>query len=310
VSDRALTLRIVDAAGLAPFARDLVALEASIEYPIADGADRFTIDHGEAYHPFFSALGDARFLLALDGDRVVGAMVGVFREANDCGRPRSAAYLCDFKVAASHRGTGVARRMATYALAKAATDPSLWRWRIAYAAAMRGERGDVTRSMKGAHAGKLLRPAATLAVYFASARALASLDATTCPKTPAGEGLDLSPAVRATCEGPGVTSTAGRKDLRLVSTGRPWPLAHLPIGPRAWGDSLAAYLRACGEWICARSGDDATVCFALDEALTEHVRWLAARGVSPGAACTVYTLRLAAPSRERPPWVHLATSEI
>ena len=39
------------------------ALERGVTYPL--GHDRFAIDHGSAYHPFFSALGDARFLVAL-----------------------------------------------------------------------------------------------------------------------------------------------------------------------------------------------------------------------------------------------------
>lgn len=309
MSDR-VALRVVDAAGIAPFARDLADLERSIEYPIADGADRFTIDHGDGYHRFFSGLGDARFLLALDRGRVVGSMVGVFREALDGGRSTSSVYLCDLKLARSHRGTGLARRMAAYALAKAATDPSLWRWRMAYAAAMRGERGDVTRSMSGAHAGKLLRPAATLAVYFEKARTLASLDERDAPRAPREALLDLSPRVSATCEGPGVTSTAGRKDLRLLSTGAPWPLWHLPLAPDAWGPSLAHYLSECGRWLSPRHGDDATACFALDRAFTDHIDWLGARGVSPGAACTVYTLRLALPTGRRPLRAHLATSEI
>ena len=305
-----ISLRVVDAHGLAPYARDLAALEASITYPVDDGADRFAIDRGPTYHPFFSALGDPRFLLALDGGRVVGAVAGVFREARDGGERTPAAYLCDLKIAASHRGTGLARRMAAYTLAKAASDPSLWRWRLAYAAAMRGAHGDVTRSMRGAHAGRLLAPAATLAVYFVKARTLASLDPHGCPVVPAGAGLDLSPAVRATCRGPGVTNTAGRKDLRLVSTGAPWPLEHLALGPREWGPSLGAYLRACGEFLGDEGSPEATACFTLDERLAGHVAWLRARGVSPGAACTVYTLRLGLPSRRVRAWVHLSPSEI
>jgi GNAT superfamily N-acetyltransferase len=309
VSER-VTLRLLDAHGLAPYARDLVALEASLTYPVDDGADRFAIDHGPTYHPFFSALGDPRFLLALDGDRVVGAVAGVFREARDGAERTAAVYLCDLKVAASHRGTGLARRMAAYALAKAATEPDLWRWRLAYAAAMRDARGDVTRSMRGAHAGRLLAPAATLAVYFVKARALAALDPAGCPAAPDGDGLDLSPTVRATARGPGVTTTAGRKDLRLVSTGAPWPLAHLALGPGQWGASLGAYLRACGEFLGDEGAPEATACFTLDARLAGHSAWLTARGVSPGAACTVYTFRLGLPARRARVWVHLSPSEI
>ncbi len=303
-----ITLRLVDADGLAPWAAQLAALEAAVTYPIGDGADRFFIDHGARYHPFFSGLGDPRFLLALDGDRVVGAMCGVFRDALDGDRRRPTAYLCDLKVAPSHRGTGLARRMALEALRRAATDRSLWRWRIAWAAAMRDARGDVTRSMRGAHAGRLLTPTATLSLAFVKAHALAALDPAPCPAVGPGVGLDLSPDVARTCRGPGITDTAGRKDLRLVSTGAPWPLVHLARGPSSWGPSLGRYLRDCGRALTDAGDGDVTTCFALDTRLAPQLAWLRAQGIDEGAVCTVYALRLARPWN--PPWVHLATSEI
>ena len=84
------------------------ALEESIRYPIADGADHFFIDHGPRYHPFFSNLGEAFFLLALDGERCAGAAVGVRRVVDWCGRAVVSFYACDLKVAAPmHRGSGL-----------------------------------------------------------------------------------------------------------------------------------------------------------------------------------------------------------
>ena len=215
-----VTLTVVDAAGLRPWAAELAALEAAITYPIDDGRDRFAIDHGAAYHPFFSAMGDPRFLVALDEGRVVGSVAGVFRDAYEMGGHTPSVYLCDFKIAASHRGTGLGRRMAAHALWRAVTDRSLWRWEVAYAAAMRGERGDVMRSARGLHAAHLMRAGATLGVYFVQAKTLAALDPRECPAPPSAPGLDLSPTVTQTSRGPGVTTTAGRKDLRLVSTFR------------------------------------------------------------------------------------------
>lgn len=306
----AVTLTVVDAAGLAPYAAELAALEASITYPVDDGRDRFAIDHGSAYHPFFSALGDARFLVALDGGRVVGSVAGVFRDAYEPGGHRPGVYLCDFKIAPSHRGTGLGRRMAAHALWRAATDRSLWRWHLAWAAAMRGERGDVMRSARGLHAASLLRPEATLAVYFTPAATLAALDPRDCPAPPAAPGLDLSPTVTQHGRGPGVTTTAGRKDLRLVSTGKPWPLHHLTLGPRDWAPSWGHWLRACGEYVSARDRGDALTCFTLDRRLGDHLAWLDAQGVSPGAACTVYVLRIPWLRAPETSWVHLSPSEI
>ena len=138
-------LVLCDAAGLARYVPSLRALEREVTYPLDDGRDRFFIDHGERYHPFFSGLGDARFLLAAEGDRVLGSVAGVFRESREGGRAVPSVYLCDLKVHPSQRGTGLARTMAARALRLAVTDPSLWRWRLAYGAAMRDARGDCSR---------------------------------------------------------------------------------------------------------------------------------------------------------------------
>ncbi len=150
----------VDAANLAPYVPGLRALEASIRYPLGDGADHFCIDHGPTYADFFRQLGDAHFLVALDGDRVAGSLCGVAREARLGGRRVPTMYLCDFKLAATHRGRGFGRHLGARALAALVEEPRVRRWQVAYFAAMRGERGDVARSLRGLHAGRLLRPEA------------------------------------------------------------------------------------------------------------------------------------------------------
>ena len=113
----------VTAEGLGPYLSSLRALERGIRYPIADGADHFTIDHGEAYHPFFSRLGEAHFLLALRGDEVVGSVAGVLRAVRAGEREVQALYLCDLKLAAQERGQGVARRLLQRGLFEIARHP-------------------------------------------------------------------------------------------------------------------------------------------------------------------------------------------
>ncbi|MDB4932378.1 MAG: hypothetical protein JWM10_4862 [Myxococcaceae bacterium] len=298
---------LVGAAGLAPYAAGLRALERDITYPLSDGAERFWIDHGPDYHPFFSQLGDAHFLLALDGARVVGVLTGVLRRARANSVPVETAYLCDFKVARSHRGGRVARTMALTALGLAATQRRFRRWRYAYGAAMRGAAGDVMRSARGLHPGRLFAPTATLRLFFARPGALAALDPSGCPLTPATVGLDLSPGL-APRHPLGLVSTAGRKDLRLVSSGEPWPLVHLGFGPDSWAGRWADYLRLAGA-AAQREHPGALACFALDERLQSHLDWIAAAGLASDTVCTVYGWRLpgAPPS---PAWVHLSTSEI
>ncbi|MBN1203511.1 MAG: GNAT family N-acetyltransferase [Myxococcaceae bacterium] len=297
---------LTDANGIAPYVPELRRLEQSIRYPISDGADHFFIDHGPEYHPFFSSLGDARFLLALRGDRVIGSIAGVMRTVSVSRRAFRALYLCDLKVAADERGRGLSRQLVRVGLGHVIRDRELRQTRFFYGAAMRGAQGDVMRTARGAHPFRLSSSGVQLQLYFASPEALARLELEGAPPPPRTLGAVLGPATRA--EEPGILSTAGRKDLRLISSGQPWPLIHLPLGPEAWQPSWGAYLQRCGEAIVSR-GLPGSACFAIDERLTDHISWLSAQGITPGAVCTVYALRLSL----RPAavtWVHLPTSEI
>jgi hypothetical protein len=290
-------MRLVHLRGgeLSPYQAGLRRLEAGVSYPLDH--DRFRIDHGERYAAFFERMGEAHFLLALDGDEVVGTFGGVGKWAQSGERRVPSVYGADWKIAPAWRGGRLAPKFMWTGI-RNAWSRDVPSWRLAYVAAMRGSRGDVMRSAPRWSPMRLASPAARLAVYF-TPRAALSLDPTGCPTIAAG-GLDLSPDLTEV-----VTSTAGAKDLILESTGQPWPLWHLPLGPRAWTPSFAHYLRSAAERLPA----GATACFALDQRLSAVIDWLAARGISAGATCTVYMFRL--PFSPRPePWVHLATSEI
>src|SRR6185312_3460065 len=85
-TSRLMQIGFIEAAELKPYQDQLCALEQGIEYPIADGADFFTIDHGEDYTAFFLGLGDPRFLVALDGDRLKGTICGILRRCTQGGK--------------------------------------------------------------------------------------------------------------------------------------------------------------------------------------------------------------------------------
>ncbi|MBI3723839.1 GNAT family N-acetyltransferase, partial [bacterium] len=197
--------------------------------------------------------------------------------------------------------------MGLAALRSAVTRGALRSWRFAYFAAMRGARGDVTRSARRLSPLRAFRPLAELLLYFEPGEKLARLSLDGAPAPPPHGGLDLSPAFAAGDETPLVT-TDGRKDFVLASSGKPWPLVHLPCGPSRWKPTLAAYLRRSGEALVARAGES-VACFAIDRRLADHADWLALAGFAPGAVCTVYALSCP-PWQGKPAWVHLATSEI
>lgn len=295
----------IRASEVGPYVEGLRAIERETEYPIE--GDSFTIDHGPEYTPFFTALGeDVRFLVALDGDRVVGGVVGMYRDVRIRGRMVRAVYGADWKLAHDYRGTGVARQMMLWGSSRIFTDSSLLHWRYAYVAAMRGAHGDVMRTAQGLHPGKLAKPHGVLAVYFADPARLAAIDPRGAPPPPpVDDGIDLSYVIAGPVQPPGLVSTAGRKDLRLKSTGKPWPLVHLPLGPSHWQPTWGTYLKACGEALKPPS----IACFSIDTRLESHISWLRGQGVEPGAACTVYVFDSTFRAR-RATWLHLATSEI
>ncbi len=291
----------VPAADLGPFVDGLRALEGSITYPVGDGADHFRIDHGPDYHPFFSDMGEAHFLVGLDGDEVFASLAGVLRSATLGNRTIPTAYLADFKLARAYRGRGFGRQMATTCLRLLWQKPELRRWHLAYGAAMRGAEGDVTRTMRGLHPGRIMRPLASLALYFQAPETLRDLG--DGPPSPDPEGLDLSGT---DSDAPLFVSTKGRKDLRLESTGTHWPLMHLPTGPQHWKDGLGGLLARASTALPAGS----TACFSVDQRLQDHIVWLHNAGVEVGATCTVYALGRPGLLPRQLPWVHLSTSEI
>lgn len=305
--------------GLRPYVEELRRLEASISYPVDEGRDSFTIDHGRDYHGFFSTMGDAHFLLAIEGGEVVGSIAGVFKMIRRGNRQARAVYVGDFKVAPHCRGTGLARRMMWRCLFEAARtlspfesrDRSLLDWELAFGGAMRGERGDVTRSARGLHVMRMTSSLTSLDLYFVDPETLAGLDPRSCPLNPTLDGVDFSPLAT---DGPeDLLSTTGRKDLRLASTSLPWPLVHLPRGPQGWHPTLGHYLQRAGAQLVSERGslwpEGALACFALDPRQGPQIAWLEARGITPGAVCTVYTLPRTGFARKAS-WYHLATSEI
>lgn len=302
---RRLKIEILEAWELWPWRDALRALEGAITYPLDDqGLQRFTIDHGQDYEAFFSRRGPARFMIASDErGELLGTMAGCWHKARLHHELFTALYMGDLKLSPAARGQRVVHKMAAHALYALFTQRRLRGWSIVYGAAMQGARGDVTRSMTGAHAGRLLEPMARLALYFTSSQALQALDLRGCPVVQRA-GLNLSPT-----QVPW-RSNMPEKTLRLLPEHKPWPLIHLTQGPGTSLEPYGHYLRQCGQQLAVYAPDH-QVCFALDERLIEHKRWLSQRGLEPGGACMIYGLKIdALLPRITPAWLHLAPCDI
>ncbi|MBI1382147.1 MAG: hypothetical protein GC161_13810 [Planctomycetaceae bacterium] len=222
-----LEIRCLDADSAQEFAAGLSALERDVWYPL--GADRFRIDHGRRYTAFFERLGEVHVHLALEAETVVGVLVAVLRRSPFDGRDLW--YLADLK----SRGEG------------ASVTASLWGAFRDRAGAGRGfavSMDPASGTNRLVHmAVRRLRPRpaalARLQFHFLDAegaeRAVRELE----PLLGAVSFVDLS----------------GAKDLRLESTGRPWPLLHAQFGPWAQGDRpLLGARRGFAHAFCAVEG--------------------------------------------------------
>ncbi len=295
-------LKILEANEIQTYVKGLRALEASISYPISAGADSFQIDHGSEYHPFFSEMGKCKFMLFVDGSKVLGSLAGVWKDVS-LGENKSVGfYFADLKLAPSVRGKGIPARMVRLAFLRWMFSKEYRGWNFIYFAAMQGVQGGVSRSFRGFHLGKITQPVARLLVFFIPVVDLLELP-DGGPASGQADGVRLSPNVT-----DAVTWNTGKKDFVLASTGNPWKLAHLrPVG--SGGPRLGEELRSAGQEI---QGIEPTAlgCLAVDERLTSVIEWLNQHGIQTDTYCNLHSVSFFGPSLRIFPWVEISTSEI
>ena len=206
-----IDVRAFDRRRYATLGTALQSLEAIAEYPL--GNDHFRIDHGDAYFRFFERLGEPRFHVAMDGQRIVGCAAGVLRRVPRGAGTVRAWYLCDLKVHPDYRRQGIPARLFRKGLL-----PNYFRCGRAYAISMNPPDGEnpvvrVTERLPFFPIGKL----AELRFY--------SLDADAAAATMQAIAEIVGPC--------SWLSLQGTKDLILRSTGGPLRLLHLQHGPLA-----------------------------------------------------------------------------
>ena len=232
----------------------VTALEASASYPL--GADRFRIDHGADYFAFFDRIGELRYEIALDRDRVVAVGAGILRTGVPFGdRARSAWYLCDLKVHPDYRG-----RWIPFSIMRRAVPKSYVRCPRCYAISMNPDGGRTNPVVTLLQRWRLvpLHASPILLVYSLDAQSMRA-------------AIPLLEAHRGAA--PSYLSLGGIKDIVLASTGRPMQLLHAQFGPYA-ERGLPEPVEGAVHMFCSPSED------AL-------ARDLAGAGIPPSASATV-----------------------
>jgi hypothetical protein len=235
----------------AAHAPGIAALEAGASYPLGD--DRFTVDHGDDYFAFFDRLGEARHVLAVEGDEVIAVGCGVVRTIPRGDSCFEAWYLCDLKVRPDARGRHLPLRILA-----AAFPSGVLRCRRGYAISMDPpDRENPVVRLLGRFALVPIRRVARLVLFSLDARAMSE-----------------AAALLERARGPiGYRSLRGIKDVVLASTGRPMPLLHVQHGPL--GDA------ALGE---PQAGSVHMFCVQEDDPLVVSLR---GAGLEPSATASV-----------------------
>ncbi len=280
-----ITLEIIDSWEIYPYIDDLHELEQHMVYPV-DESDNFIISHGSHYHPFFSDLGAAKFLLLKEKSKVQGILAGVWRTIDIQQQQARALYLGDLKLAPHLRGKNLVVNMIWHGIKQLFKRADLGTWSVVYGVAMRGEKGDVLRSMdQPLHPSKWLDYHAQFNLYFVPPTQLLELpDNSPAPKP--SPHVNFSPD-----RAQSLFTTRGTKDFILQSTNAPWSLVHLDLASQP---SLALHeaLKSGAQDAVHSQPADALACFAIDKKRRDQIDWLANHGISSTSTCTLYAMQV------------------
>ncbi len=260
------------------FQSPIAALEKEAVYPIGD--DFFQIDHGDDYFAFFDRLGQVKYYVGLDNDRVVAVGAWVLRQVPEYLEEshRCAWYLCDFKVHPDYQCQLLSLRLLRYAIAqnKETCDRG-------YAISMNSGCDRANRLVNAFCRFPTIqfRHSTNLGIY--------SLDAAS---------MQLLAPLLSSHRGPiSYRSLNGVKDLRLQSSGQVLPLLHVQ-----WGNGYN--LGHASQTTIPEPWAGYTHMFCVPEK-DELASILTQKGIHPGAIASVISHRM-----DGNDWRFILTSDI
>ena len=167
-----IKFKIIESSSINEYQTEFINIEKNITYPLDEGIDSFTINHGEKYNKFFSDMGKSRFILALDSEKLCGSIAGVWKkikinEKNVCGL-----YVGDLKTIPKYRGLKIPLKMIFHAFLKYILNRKYRGWSFLYYIGMNGESGNITKTFKGLHLGKLSKSTSNQRIYIISSNSL------------------------------------------------------------------------------------------------------------------------------------------
>lgn len=233
-------LKVCISSDLIQFQSQLLSFEKEFIYPLTS-TENFYISHGADYTRFFERMGDSRYLLAFDGDSIVGMIAVVKKTIYFQGKSYQGFYLADLKIKQSYRGQGIAKAIYWKLLTSVPKYRYAWRWSFCYFVGMVGAKGDVSRAFSGSLPTKLIHSLGYLNIYFVEPSQLKGLSEQIQTQIQASQTLlnaqypkrlnmlNLSSANDTVINKQATRDLLGIKDIVLQHTGNAMNLCHINL---------------------------------------------------------------------------------
>jgi len=274
-----MEIKLIEYKERSQFQDRIAALEKISTYPLGD--DFFQIDHGDDYFAFFDRLGDVNYYVAIINTELVAVGAGILQSIadrhNDPGK--LSWYLCDLKVHPMYQNYRISVRLLEFAITQ-----NIQKCDRGYLISMNPGDGSPNRLVK------MLTRFPIVSLHLATQLNIYSINI---------QEMQFLEPLLIKHRGPlGYRSLSGIKDLRLMSTGKKFPLIHLQWGDRIEQEATAdlatiGYLSTKITYMfCAPATDELT-------------KELSERGILPTATASIMSHGM-----ESCNWRAITTSDI
>ena len=277
-------------------------IEKSIEYPLEDGGNTFRIDHGSAYHPFFSQQGHkSRFIAIKNNNKVVGTLAVVWKTIKITNKNYTAIYFSDLKLDFKFRKKGIIHKLFWHLLKRWPFKKDFKGWDLAYYCAMLRDGKGVEKSFSILNPARLASATAMFNIYMVEPEKIGLLKWEENPAKNIKKFINLSSERNEL-----VFWNDGKKDIISKQNESIMPLGHLH--PQFFINKYSsAHENAINE-ICNR--DNALACFAIDSRDKQKIEWLISNNISTETKCRIFSFSPFSPSLKNSKSLYISTGEI
>ena len=284
------------------YASEFNELEKQIEYPLEDGSSTFIIDHGKAYHTFFSQQGHkSRFLAIKYNKQIIGTLAAVWKEIEIKDKKYNGIYFADLKLHNNYRKKGIINTLFWYLLLRWPFNKKFQQWDFAYYCAMLRSGKGVEKSFNFFNPAKLAKPSAMLNIYMIDPNKIASINSKSDYYKNNGNGINLSPIRdEMVFWNDGIKDIISKKDNTII------PLGHLH--PQFFNNVYSVKHKNAIDEICNKKG--ALACFGIDSRQKQIIQWLDSYNISTQTKCKIFSFSPFAPSLRNINSLYISTGEI